>query len=80
MFFNLTIERYSEKKNSHHDSDKTLGEESFKIADYSELAIVLLSRCNIDINRIGFFEKMSLCKTFTIIDDITSTVIRIEQE
>lgn len=77
MFFCLHIEEYNEKKKNYNDLEQKSRIEVFDLVGYDDIMLILLGRYGIDVKKMSFFEKLSPNKTFLIIDDLNSVVIKI---
>lgn len=77
MFFCLHIEEYNEKKKKHNELEQKSRVEAFELVGYDDIMLILLGRYGIDLKKMSFFEKLSQNKTFLIIDDLNSVVIKI---
>lgn len=77
MFFCLHIEEYNEKKKNYNDLEQKSRIEMFDLVGYDDIMLILLGRYGIDVKKMSFFEKLSPNKTFLIIDDLNSVVIKI---
>lgn len=77
MFFNLSIEYYSDKNSNLHLEDGLPEPECFEAVGYNDILLVLMARCGMAVSGEDFFKKIASKNIYTVIDDINNVIIRV---